>query len=640
MRQKSRCLLLVLLAVATFARAAPFAIPTPATLPHPACAAVPAANPAAYPDEAGFQRRAAIIRAGLVTVDLSAYRRGYFSGGDPGKYLPGHAMARLIENPDDADAIRYMNDARSPQEHYHFAAVNWARFYPLFGDRILSPATRAVFNQQAGRYSDYLAPRGTENHKVMSMTAANVLPWYTGAGLAHQNQSNTLARAKRNLRDYVKGLYAAGQGEWDSSTYLMFDLNGMLNVYDFSRDPECRLLAAAALDWYVAGYALKYTDGVYVAPNQRGFAGAAVKTIADQTGWLWWDSHDAPTPAETRDFRYTLAPMTSAWRPNRVLTRIAQRQTALPLPVEQRNTKPNYWYGPGLQPRAGQYQETVWITPSYTMGTLWQGHGSQISRFQIAASTPKGAVVFTGGHARRSDHMGRKTDVGYCDGNGRYAQMAQVGGLHVCLCNVPADDPLDYAFFAFPADAVAHERVGAWYVFEAGDTFVGVRGLGGEAGLGQTDLSDKDQAANAKAVAAGQPAPHAGLPIVRVQGRLCGFVVQTSDRRMTADRAAFAAALQALTIDDTKLAEDLTVICAALDGRTVRFRMRPDPDGDAHGDRRPDVWIDGVAVEPGTWPIYDGPLVRHANSILTVADGVEGYRVDFTGDLPVYRPLE
>lgn len=75
----------------------------------------------------------------------------------------------------------------------------------------------------------------------MGYSTALVLPHYLdGDGiLGRMPKDAVLRKMKGWLRSYVKGLYAAGQGEWDSSTYLMFDVNGMLNVYDFSPDPEC-----------------------------------------------------------------------------------------------------------------------------------------------------------------------------------------------------------------------------------------------------------------------------------------------------------------------------------------------------------------------------------------------------------------
>ena len=174
-------------------------IPSPLTAVHPGAKEAPASNPATYPDEKGFQKRAGIIVEGLATSELAQWRRGYFTGGDPGKYLPGPAMAKLMRDPDDAQARRFMNDERSYREHYHFAAVNWARFLPLFGDA-LTPETKTKLAQQAGRFTAYLNGGGTENHKTMWWTSANVLPHYLQGGrLALKDKDDALAEAKRQL---------------------------------------------------------------------------------------------------------------------------------------------------------------------------------------------------------------------------------------------------------------------------------------------------------------------------------------------------------------------------------------------------------------------------------------------------------
>ncbi|MBC8039218.1 MAG: hypothetical protein H7Y06_01605, partial [Opitutaceae bacterium] len=215
-------------------------MPTLETRPHPAAGT--SADPATYPDADAFRDRADRVAAILAKEDLGKWRRGYFAGGDPGKYLPGAAMARLLLDPTDAEARRYMNDARSPREHYHFAAINWARFLPLFGET-LTPANRTLLAERAAKFSDYLKPTGTENHRLMSLAAANVLPAYLEGGrIAGRDRDEALREAKRQLHAYVKGLYTAGQGEWDSPTYLMFGLHGLLNVYDFAPDAETRLL--------------------------------------------------------------------------------------------------------------------------------------------------------------------------------------------------------------------------------------------------------------------------------------------------------------------------------------------------------------------------------------------------------------
>ena len=612
----------------------PWKVPNPDTRAHPGAEAAPACSPKTYPDAAGFARRSALICQGLAQADLGTWRRGWFErGGDPGKYLPGPAMAKLLLGVDLDSVAKYMNDDRSYKEHYHFGTVNWARFYPLFSS-VLTAETKQKFADYGFRYGSYLSPSGTENHKAMWVTSANVLPVFTGKGLSRRGKDQTLQAAKEMLRRYVRGLYAAGQGEWDSSTYLMFDANGMLNIYDFSEDDPCRLLAAAALDWYLAAYALKYTDGVYTAPNQRGFASGPVQTITDQTGYVWWGAGVKLAPADCTSFRYAMHAITSSYRPGRVLCNLAWRR--LPkLPFESRNTKPNYWYGQNLPPAPGAYHEAVYVTKHYTMGGLFNGHGGQMTRFQIAARADGGAVVFTGGHPRKSDHTGKKTGFGFADGIGRYDQSAQVGSVHVCMSRVPADEPIDYAFFSIPARAAGPSRKGRWFVMQAGGAFVGLRPLG-KAAVGQTTLTPAQIQQNEHEVEHDRPPRHKTQPIIKITGRPTGFVVQTADVESFRDLPAFAASLaEKVKVDDRDYAGKMTLVCTGLDGREIHVRYQ-------NGKDRPFVAVGkpGEKPEPIRFddrPIYDGPYVRQAGGVLTVNDGRDGFVVDFSGDMPVYK---
>jgi hypothetical protein len=599
-----------LLAAATAVRA--WDIPDPEKVEPPVGGEAPSADPRTYLDAAGFRARADRIVQGVSSNFLGSYRKGWFGrGGDPGKYTIPICMARLIVNPEEAEARQFMNDDRTYKEHYHFAAVNWARFYPLFA-AALTPETRGRFATEAGGYTPYLESVGTENHKIMWLTSANVLPsWVEGKSFARRETQAALAAAKEKLRAYVKGLYAAGQGEWDSSTYLAFDLDGMLNVYDFAKDPETRLLARAALDWYVAGYALKYTDGVYTAPNQRGFASGPAKSVTDGIGWLWWGCR-APVGDVAPRSLVAIHAATSAWRPNGVLCRLARREVTV-LPFEQRNAKPNYYYGQGIAPVASSTHESVYVTRHYTLGSLWNGHGSQITRFQIAASTTNGAVVFTGGHPRQSDHTGAKTGLGFRDGNGRYDQSAQCGPAFLNISVAPEDETEAlYSFFAFPVGSEPR-AMGDWLVMQAGATLVGLLPVGERSGL-----SD---------VVAGKGATQ---QVFKIEGRVTAFVVETADTDRFAGAAAFAEALKARTrLDASALREKSELTYTTLDGRKLVVRYQSGKD-------RAGTTIDGKVVEFGNWPVYGGPCVRQEGGVLTVNDGKNGFRVDFSGERPVY----
>lgn len=609
-------------------------IPAPPGTIHPGAASAPSSSPTTFEDEAAFQQRAHIVLQGLASNDLSQWRRGYFTGGDPGKYLPGAAMAKLILNPADEEARKYMNDERSYREHYHFAAVNWGRFLPLFG-ATLTPETQQNLAERAARFGAYLNPSGTENHRTMEWTTANVLPHFLvgPGGLSNRNKADSLAISKERLRQYVKGLYFAGQGEWDSSTYLMFDVNGLLNIYDFAPDDESRLLAKAGLDWLVAGFALKYRDGIYTAPHQRGFYDQPVESIAARTGWLWWGANSRVSREFARSFLYTLHPITSSYRPNIVLSNLAKKQ--VDLPFEARNTKPNYWHGHQQQPRPGQYHETVWNGKTYTLGSLWDGFGGQMTRLQLVAQTENGAVAFTGGHPRKSDHTGQKLDeISYRDGNGRYDQSAQIGSALISMSRIPDDEPLDYSFFSIPEGATAPQRRGKWLTMRVGATFLGLYPLAGEALIGPTDLSDKQKTENEALVTAGKAPKHISVPVIRFPGRPTGFVLETASANSQAasieqDFEKFGASLEAREVDTARFESEMEVSYRALCGTLVKMKYQSDSDHAA-------VWFDGTPVELEKWQVYGSRYLSCENSVLRVNDGERGFAVDFSGDLPIY----
>lgn len=576
--------------------------------------AIPVYLSATFPDEEGFQARRQVLIEGVATGDLGRWRRGFFTGGDPGKYLPLHAMAKLILDPEDPEPARYMNDNRSYREHYHFAALNWTRFWGLFPE-VITDDIRARYIQQMHAYN-YLNQGGTENHKTQWWTSANVLPHLLNAGTNRLSPEETLRRAHQILLNYVRGLFAAGKGEWDSSTYLMFDAHGLMNIYDFSPNEEARLLARAGLDWKIAAFALKYTDGIFTAPNQRGFAEFPFQSISDQTGFLWWGGNRELTAQDTRHFRYAMHAATSSWRPNEIITNIATRNL-VGLPAEQRNSKPNYWHGHNAEPRPGQSHETVFLHERFTMGSLWNAHASQHSRFQIAVSTGNGAVSFTGGHPRRSDHTSRKTDIGFRDGNGRFVQSVQRGPVFLAMARAPEEEEHAYTFFTIPEGREPRE-IGGWQVFDVEGIQVAVRPLLGETVRGQTP---PDRRGNTQ-------------PLLTFPGHDSGFLVWVLDSAEDLE-----ARLAAVELDASAFLASGRVSVRVPEVTEIVATFNPDPNGDLHGNRAADAVIDGERVNLADWPIYGGPFVQQTPGVLTVSDGRNAFRIDFTGDLPVYSEV-
>ncbi len=611
--------------------------PKAVTLPDPMTVLVPggdnvaAALPATYADEKGFQQRGKLLVAELAKIDLLPYRSGsYFGkGGDPGKYIPGPAMARLLVDPSDADSLKYMNDDRSPKEVYHFAVVNWARFLPLFHDS-LTPETIATLTANLAKASMLARDEGpgTENHVVMQISSGVVLSdWVKTDRFAGMSTAAAKTKAKEWLRGYVKNLYQYGQGEWDSSTYMPYDINAMLNIYDFSKDEECRLLARAALDWYATAYALKYVNGMHTGPKERGWT-TGIGHGLDSTGLLWWGSTNELTEKVGWD-RTAMHSYTSGYRPNAVISNIAHRQLPV-LPAEFRNSKPNYWTGldkAPIPPIANVSQESLYVTPHYTLGSMWYSEDvcTQLIRLQLGAATKEGAVSFTGcapgsynGEPRyfsgQGTHITRPA-ADYGSGNvtdsqppktiGLYTQYAQVGPTLICMACFPADAKEQFTYFTTPVPA---EKIGDWYLMQAGETFVAVRPLTATAEV--TTL--------AKEAALVFP------------GAKSGFILQTGDTSKYATKEAFIAALTASQPDLTAWPEQLRVSCRTLDGRALTMQY-------ATGKQQAAVTVNDVPVSYQDWPVYGGPYVTQQGGVLTVNDGVSGFAVDFTGDLPVYK---
>lgn len=612
-------LLLLMLFVPAFSEA-PWTLPDPATAVHPGAEDSPSSSPLTYPDAEGFAARRQILLEGVADNNLNTWRRGFFTGGDPGKYLPGHAMAKLLLGHDDPDIVRLYNDDRSVREHYHFAAMNWGRFLPIFGPHILTEAKQAELAERIAAYTAYHSGGGTENHVTQWRMQLPVLPHYVvGSGqVGRRSREDILNFGKEWLRNYVRGIYEGGNGEWDSSTYLIFTMNGLLNIYDFAKDEEVRLIAKAGLDWFTTAYALKYRDGLFTAPMQRGFVDRPHGSETDQTGFLWFGSRAELTAADTRPFRYAVHAATSAYRPNEVLFNLAHKQ--LPgLPVTFHNTKPNYWGTTG-RPRPSVHHETFHISRTFSLGSLWNGQGSQISRMGLVVDSPAGGVAFSGGHPRSSDHQGRKTGIGFGSGTSRYTQTMQSDNTLISLSLSPEDEEHDYAYFRIPNDSelVPVEVEGnIWWTRRVENTLVAVLPLTS----GTPELTTHGEGRRL-------------VTFLKIPGRMAGFVLHVMED-VAAD--GIAAALSGARLDTSALAEQMQVSFRTPDGRDLRMRFRPADSGDQHANRPPHAEINGEAVTFGQRPVYDGPFVHQADGVLTVNDGRRGFVIDFNGDLPVYR---
>jgi len=120
--------------------------------------------------------------------------------------------------------------------------------------------------------------------------------------------------------------------------------------------------------------------------------------------------------------------------------------------------------------------------------------------------------------------------------------------------------------------------------------------------------------------------------VLVVQGEVSGYVLDAVERQRFSSPDAFQQAVLEQT--RTRLKGDMLTY-QSLYGEQVRMRYNPIG-------LRADGWIDGKKLNYEEWTegaVYQSPFVTVKNGMLEVTDGVDGYRVDFRGQLPVYEAL-
>lgn len=479
--------------------------------------------PAGYPDEAGFRMRTRAILPRLSAIDIRPYgmsesrhpltgRRafswalegeavydahtgrswrqpptGYFGpkqrdtagrisafGGDGLKYSLPPLTARLLSDADDEVARGWLSIPGNLRQHYHFTAVNWARFYPLLAEQ-MGPAWRDSFARYAADYREPLhtdnqgltgrsltyvhdligqtdqllggndVDGGTENHKVMWRTSALVYADHLGEG--RRISGRPLPEAKRQLShtlsDFARRLLITGNGEWDSDVYYPYTIDGFLNVYDFARDSSDRECAGLVLDYLILTTALKSFDGHLAGAQKRGylpgFKPGRMEAIQDAFFGA------APGAAAAAG---TLILATTAYRPNALITRIGRGD--LPLPLSLRVSRPAYQLD-----RPNAFQESFYRTKNFALGNVQQSrmdNPNQQLLWSLLLRTERGVRGLTGGQPRRLTTSGHSP----------YTQTVHHQNVLLLLA---ADT--EAGARAFPPRVLDPARVNPWYAADS-----------------------------------------------------------------------------------------------------------------------------------------------------------------------------
>jgi hypothetical protein len=283
--------------------------------------------------------------------------------------------------------------------------------------------------------------RNTDNLRAMRETAVYLMAEETG------NETTRLLY-KQKIQRYVKTLYHIGMGEWDSENYHGHTFSAYLNLYDFSKDNDVKLLAKAALDWMSAAAAMKYYHGGFGGPTKRDYGSGNVVfgSAAARLFWVYFSDVAITNPQPERD---TIHVITSSYRPPQAVVALARKQ--FNKPIEVTATKPIYEnWKIGGEDKPG-YWETTFFGHSYQMGSV-------VSEFKDG---DVGAFKLTVDNSQRGvDYFVANTgNNGLKPGKNAGDQIGQYGNLLVWLRPVSSTS----FFFQLPKTAQSEIVDNIWF---------------------------------------------------------------------------------------------------------------------------------------------------------------------------------
>ncbi len=276
------------------------------------------------------------------------------------------------------------------------AAKIWTEKDPLGRDHHAFKNKGRGYDPEA--VNSWVDTRSTDNLKLMRDTSVYLFAEETN----NENVRNTY---KKKLKKYITTLYYAGMGEWDSENYLGHSFVPLLNLYDFTEDPEVKKLAKAALDWMSIAAAVKYRRGNVSGPTKRDY-NHPQPFRGSLAGMFWLYYGDTPVMKDhfETDEVHTI---TSSYRPPPAAVKLARKQFA---PGQQLiSSKPEWqvWKEP-LKKVKPKYWETLYYSSSFQLGTLRGGtRNLDVNGFKVITdSSKRGADTFVSAPGRRPTRLG------------------------------------------------------------------------------------------------------------------------------------------------------------------------------------------------------------------------------------------
>ena len=601
-------------------------------------------------------------------------------GGDPLKYDLQPATAFLLLNPDDLITKAFLSIPGNMNQQYHFAAKNWARFYPLLSDK-MGPEWQRNFQSAVANYKEARRPSdgdrehnwlsqphdlvgetgellggnkldgGTENHKTMWRTTALVYAEHfpDSASISGYPVNEAKALVSEMIRDYLQRIFQLGNGEYDSQIYYPHSIEAFLNLYDFSKSPDLKSMAKVALDYYLATYGMKLIDGTLAGAQKRGYLNTGLPNEMESLTWAFFGNNSKDMSAA----EVSLHQATTSYRPNLVICNLANGN--IPLPFTARIARPLYHMDV-----ANQFQETFYRSRNFGLGSVAMtvvDNPTQQVVWSLVATGKEGPLFFGGGQPKYLKPTGHSPYTQTIQHQNTLLVMTgQTGKISASTAEPQAQQRLKYAAaklnsLEITADnpgqlrefmQAAPDMAASWFfvpksvkftekngkiMLMANQTYIAVTPFGGNpVWLTPPDewtinLNRKDPLAIFKY-----------YKVLVIPGHYSGYAIEAFEADEFENWNDFVNE----TSPKVKLQFDLKiqqVTYSGYDGQQLKMDYQDQK-------LRAEGTIDGKALDYENWAdggVYDSPVIKIKDGVMKITDGKNSYLLDYTKSSPEFK---
>ena len=581
-------------------------------------------------------------------------------------------LCRLLQDPTDADAMAYIPKGMIRRgQGDMFGKSSLSRIYCQLGD-MLTPEVRQALVKDVTTYPGFLTG-GTENHVAMKRTAGYLF----GEGMPEAKfccdlTGKQLADVCRTfMREYGRAVYASSMVEYLSPIYHAVNTAPWLNVAEFAKDDQAKIMARAILDWMMADLAINSHHGIVLPPVQRAkglmtdsYQLSYCRTHTQWSGWLYWGGGNTPDdehafegkdiPVERLPTWMAVLHALSDWSPHPAIRNIGAKRVQTPYMLWQSRgnwacIEPSHLNDYGRKKLGGLHAvapdpryhiRSVYVARDYAMGASCRREEimDPITRHAIPFAVvwrsrkPRNWLFVSSPFwytARKKKDSGEPLGKDDWIGTSPFLQMAHWENASVLIFDIPARDPyegkagkgsklyrserteacIQKAFVYVPESIEEKVQTPAGFFLREGGVYIAIRPLRPGARWDRT--------------------PHEGFQQLVLDGGLVGAAIEVGDKREFGSFAGFQEKVAGTKLDVSRLDSEKRVVYRSTRGHTIDIKHAPKG-------WIPEVSINGVRLDHERWPTCQSPYVTCRDRVLDVNDGRQGFTVDWRGDLPVY----